>query len=424
MNHSLSTLSFRSLLITVVLAAPVCAQNLTNFVNGTPANADQVNANFSALKTSVQAAQAKADAAATQATVTSLNTTVTTQGGMLTNLTNAISVTTPKVQIDRRLQFPRTSANRKVVLFEGADNEHEFYGFGVSEPTLRYQVDHPGSSHVFLAANNPTSSTELMRIQGNGRVGIGTNNPLARLHVRTGVDFSYTAARYFSVGFDLATAGSGTNSTGILCTNGSVLCDSFFIAYSDERIKNIVGRSDADEDLAILNGIEIRDYTFKDVVTRGNSKQKKVVAQQVESVYPQAVSRSTEVVPDIYQRAMQKDGWVTLTTDLKVGDRVRLIGEKEEGVHEVLEIGNGAFRTGFVPASENVFVYGREVTDFRSVDYDAISMLNVSATQELARRVETLTTENEALKNRVASLEAMAAEVAALKAALQPLLAK
>ena len=77
-----------------------------------------------------------------------------------------------------------------------------------------------------------------------------------------------------------------------------------------------------------------------------------------------------------------------------------------------------------MPTSEKVFVYGREVKDFRSVDYDAISMLNVSATQELARQVATLATENEALKSRLASLEALAAEVAALKAATQPLLAK
>jgi hypothetical protein len=99
------------------------------------------------------------------------------------------------------------------------------------------------------------------------------------------------------------------------------------------------------------------------------------------------------------------------------------------------EIGDGAFRTEFVPTSEKVFVYGREVNDFRSVDYDAISMLNVSATQELARKVTNLTTNNEALTRTVAaittenealksSLEAMAGEVAQMKAAMQPLLAK
>ena len=55
MNRSLSTITYRSLLLTVALAAPVCAQNLTTFVNGQPANAVQVNANFEALKTSIPA---------------------------------------------------------------------------------------------------------------------------------------------------------------------------------------------------------------------------------------------------------------------------------------------------------------------------------------------------------------------------------
>ncbi len=32
--------------------------------------------------------------------------------------------------------------------------------------------------------------------------------------------------------------------------------------------------------------------------------------------------------------------------------------------------------------SKTVFVYGREVNDFHTVDYEALSMLNVSATQE------------------------------------------
>ena len=35
-----------------------------------------------------------------------------------------------------------------------------------------------------------------------------------------------------------------------------------------------------------------------------------------------------------------------------------------------------------------MFVYGREVNDFQTVDYDALSMLNISATQELIRKVE------------------------------------
>jgi len=125
------------------------------------------------------------------------------------------------------------------------------------------------------------------------------------------------------------------------------------------------------------------------------------------------VSTHIDVVPDIYQRASIKDGWVTLATDLKKGDRVKLITDKTEGIHEVLEVTKEKFRTDFKPEGDKVFVFGREVNDFRTVDYDAISMLNVSATQELARQVEAqkaelarLRSEKNALARKVSLLEA------------------
>lgn len=112
------------------------------------------------------------------------------------------------------------------------------------------------------------------------------------------------------------------------------------------------------------------------------------------------------MVPDIYQKATVRDGWVALATDLKVGERVRLIGEKEEAIHEVHEVRDGAFRSAFQPATDAVFVYGREVNDFRTVDYEAIAMLNVSATQELYRELETKNTEIAALNQKLAAIEA------------------
>jgi len=107
-------------------------------------------------------------------------------------------------------------------------------------------------------------------------------------------------------------------------------------------------------------------------------------------------------------------------TNLKVGERVKLIGEQEKGIHEVLEVRKGAFRTDFKSATGNVFVYGREVKDFRSVDYEAIAMLNVSATQELARKVEAQQAElsklQEKLDRTLAAQETLLKHLAALEA--------
>lgn len=55
-------------------------------------------------------------------------------------------------------------------------------------------------------------------------------------------------------------------------------------------------------------------------------------------------------------------------------------------------------------APEKVFVYGKKVEDFHTVDYDRIFTLNVSATQELAAQVEQLQKELAAARAENAAL--------------------
>lgn len=261
-----------------------------------------------------------------------------------------------------------------------------------------------------------------------GNVGIGTASPTALLDVRgtvaingartgSGVLEVYgvpggqycrgaTMSQFTPTGVNTGIGGCGTccpvSDISIYAQNG--MWASIYYAVSDERTKIIKGQSDSKADLALLNQIKITDFTYIDTLAKGEAQHKKVIAQQVEKVLPQAIRKSTEAVPDIYKLASHKDGWVQLKTSLKVGERVRLIGEKEEGVHEVLEVKEDAFRTEFKPTTEKVFVYGREVNDFRTVDYEAISMLNVSATQELARKVEAQETELTELRAELAKL--------------------
>ncbi len=91
------------------------------------------------------------------------------------------------VQPNGSLQFNNSAKNRKVVLYEDANNDNQFYGLGINASAMRYQVGNSGASHVFYAGNGASSSTELMRINGNGKVGIGTNNPFCQLTVKVPV---------------------------------------------------------------------------------------------------------------------------------------------------------------------------------------------------------------------------------------------
>lgn len=81
-----------------------------------------------------------------------------------------------------RLSITPTLTEAKITLWDnGITTRH--YGFGVSGGQLNYHVDVPASNHVFYVGGKNGDGTELLRIQGNGRVGIGTSTPQQALDV-------------------------------------------------------------------------------------------------------------------------------------------------------------------------------------------------------------------------------------------------
>ena len=159
---------------------------------------------------------------------------------------------------------------------------------------------------------------------------------------------------------------------------------------SDERIKDIIGRSNSEEDLSTLFSVEVTDYKMKDKVKYGEKISKKVIAQQLKTVYPKAVSLCTKFVPDIYKLSEIKEGYIALKTDLKKGDKIKLFfDESDKVIGETVEVFS-IDKNGFTIDNKKegkVFIYGKEVSDFHIVDYGAVAMLNVSATQELYKLI-------------------------------------
>jgi len=256
-------------------------------------------------------------------------------------------------------------------------------------------------------ATTGTLNTRLYVTGSTGNIGIGTTSPRGKLEVFGSRTQSITTnARLWTDG--VVTNQSGSNlAVSIYATDDIVA--GVMRAFSDERIKNIKGVSDGAADLTSLLALQVTDYTARDTVFRNQTPQKKLIAQQVEKVFPQAVSMMTDYVPDVMKRSSHHNGWLEIATNLKKGDRVKLIGTKEEGVFEVLESKDGKIRTGFKPEDGKVFVYGREVNDFRTVDYEAIAMLNVSATQQLKREKDA---EIKVRDEKIAALESKLADMA------------
>lgn len=132
------------------------------------------------------------------------------------------------------LQFANSTANRKIVLWQSNNNDHQYFGFGLNNGVLRYQVNAITDRHTFFAGIDDATSTELMTIRGNGNVGIGTVNPSHNLHVNstTGeavIRLSATGSnllRQFSGGIDGAarfSIGSGLSPDRIVLHSNGLL---------------------------------------------------------------------------------------------------------------------------------------------------------------------------------------------------------
>ena len=258
------------------------------------------------------------------------------------------------------------------------------------------------------------------------KLGVGTMTPLAPLHVAGSTILNSGASLYFGQGYTgaaVVATNPGSWATGLLVDNDIVSSRSVVsassVTASDARIKDVIGPTDNDADLETLRQLEVTDYTYKDVAKMGTRPQKKVVAQQVEEVYPQAVRQRREFIPDVYAMATmtQAPDVVFLHLEkrhaLHVGDTVKLIDARDgESSAQVLSVVDDHTFTVAASGTERgarLFVYGRQVDDFRVVDYEALSVLNISATQELLRRLEVQERANGNLNQRLSRLETMLA---------------
>jgi hypothetical protein len=266
----------------------------------------------------------------------------------------------------------------------------------------------PNDGYKLKLADGPSvGGANYMTFSGS-YVGIGTTAPAYPLDVQRSV-----TPGNFNYGYLNGSGATGyaTNNTGAVSirATGRILATEFN-ATSDRRLKAVIGLSNAAQDLALLRQLRITDYTMRDRVQYGSRPFKKVIAQEVEEVFPQAVNQHAGFLPDIYAAAtrvdVQADSLLLLTlpaaTAARPGQRIKLIGPAGEVSATVkAAAGNSLLVRGARPlAGQPVFVFGLEHPDVRTVDYEALAMLNVSATQELARKVEALEKQNAQLRGQ------------------------
>jgi hypothetical protein len=255
-----------------------------------------------------------------------------------------------------------------------------------------------------------TSNTQF-RFNGTTKLEINSEGPVVTGYVKVVGSKAYNSSFRFYANDGNINCENDGNSSGnanySVSSSGKIRA-SEFVSYSDRRIKKDITPADNLADQEILRRLRVCDYQHVDVVRNGEASKKGFIAQEVEAVFPEAVHKSSDFIPDIYDRALEFSvaegkALVSLSKEhgLKVGDIVRLImpdGEQELQVVSVPDLKSVLLSSFRGERPEWVFVYGKQVDNFLQVDYDRIHTLNVSATMELIRQMDAAVNDTQTIK--------------------------
>ena len=260
-------------------------------------------------------------------------------------------------------------------------------------------------------------------------IGTGSSNLLAPLVV-AGISTRNLTGNYFDVNTGVNQLSTKNNTASYVSIKSEWFVEAFgFTAVSDQRIKDIVRGSESSTDLETIQKLQVTDYRMKDRVQSGDIIHKGLIAQEVQNLIPEAVQKGQNYIPNVYAAAKTvkfDNGSKTLSItldkahEMSAGDMARLIGDFGTRELPVCAVTDAkTFVVGPVEtAVDRVFVYGKRVDDFLSVDYNRVFTTGIGAIQELAKKQGELTRQVEALRQseaRIAELELKASRVDVLE---------
>ena len=272
---------------------------------------------------------------------------------------------------------------------------------------------------------NHFTETQLLYDEGSsGYIGIGTNSPAYPLTVD-----SYTTSNISNIGYldqsGVALKQQQTDAQISIYASKGIWSGTSFFASSDMRIKQNIVDLIPDDCMELVKQLRPKRYGFVDHIKHGGREVYGFIAQEVQQICPDVVTKQTEFVPDIF-KATEHISWSKVNKKWKLTIHDANITFKEnttvrfyvsdrknsEIMKDVSNCKNDSKSFVFNKIYEDIFVYGHKVDNFLALDKEQLFTLHHGAILTLDNHQETITNdvtdlkrENGELKARVEELE-------------------
>jgi len=320
-----------------------------------------------------------------------------------------------------RLTIANNNTGRTVIgtndLFDANNTRISIYGNNYTNyiGNIEYIASSTGN-HIFFCDGG---SSERFRISSNGSSitfkpdvwNLSGGDSYKRIH------FGSENRTYIS---------GGNNGAGInVCTEFRRSNDDFTIAhiradgtlqahtyvnFSDRRIKKDIEDINDETALNMLLLIQPKTYNYIDEIrNKGFGKVYGFIAQQINEVIPEATTMTSDIIPNIYKNCSiknKREVYQSIPVDVAIDTDVLITIEKKGGRYKIKEIYDNYFVIDKDIDVDEAFVYGYSVDDVFLINKDYIFTINVCATQELHRKIETQNVIIKSQDDRIKDLEA------------------
>ena len=310
--------------------------------------------------------------------------------------------------------------------------------YTLGDPNNIWKSLYVGSGTIYLG--DATISTTGFRINTPGGIRTASIEAIdSHINVYSSMTFTFSTAGYYDIynmsygEYPIFIPGGhydyGYSLDIALATYQGILASNY-VYYSDVRIKkNIV---DVDDDMALnyIRQIEPKIYQYIDYKSRGTSNVFGFIAQQIANVLPYATSKILEFIPDVYSFANcipNSNNTTKLvftsniyTKDLFSNSYIKLIDPQNNLIYANITIIEDAnIYIDKLISYENVFVFGKLVNDFVSLDKNAIFTVGISAIQDLDKITSNTNVNVTSLQSTVQTMQAQIAALTARVTALE-----